>query len=76
MSQSFHIMMKVSTVFEMLGNAKETKQLVKMFQIQPDQIRSECEELIKQGKLYLPTEGCTTTDPTGKCNGHPEKVAA
>lgn len=65
-----HMQMKVSTVFEMLGNARETKQLVKMFELQPDEIRRQCEELIKQGKLYLPTEGCDTSDPTGKCNGH------
>lgn len=66
----YHLMMKVSTVLEMLGNKRETKRLLNMFSLDPDEIRQECEKLIEQGKVYLPTDGCDTKDPAGKCLGH------
>lgn len=66
-----HIQMKVSTVLEMLGTKPETKRLVGMFEMSPENIRQDCEDLIREGKLYIPTAGCETTDPAGECLGHP-----
>lgn len=71
-----HIQMKTSTVLEMLGTKAETKQLELMFGLSGAEIREQCEELIRRGKVYLPTQGCDTTDPAGECLGHPAKVKA
>ena len=65
-----HMQMKVSTVLEMLGSKRDSKQLEKMFDMTPNVIRQECEDLITDGRLFIPTQGCNTEDPTGKCNGH------
>lgn len=65
-----HLQMKVSTVLEMLGSKRETKRLVKMFNMSESRIRADCDELLEAGRLYIPTQGCDTDDPTGKCNGH------
>lgn len=32
----YHLQMKTSTVLEMLGTQRERKQLVKMFELEPD----------------------------------------
>lgn len=67
-----HIMMKVSTVLEMLGNKREANQLTRMFNMDTAEIRKQCEDLIASGRVFIPTEGCDNFDATGKCLGHEE----
>lgn len=70
-----HIQMSVGTVLRMLRSKRETRMLERMFEVPAEDIHLECEQLIQDGKLYLPTAGCTTKDPTGKCHGHRSKAA-
>lgn len=50
---------------------QSNKVLARLFQMDPDQIRTELNERLARGEKYIPSEGCEGFDPVKGCPGHP-----